>query len=221
MRRPRSPPQPSSAEANRLCLVVYTDCILIVRRNSAHCVLSGCHAHPIRGIEMESLKTKAGLAFTILLTFWSLLFTPIALADDAEKQLAGTWKLTAWILQVICEDTREPFGPNPKGRLVMTPEGHWMVIITGPNRRPAENTDEKGALLDSMLAYSGKYTIEGDKITITVDMSANEVFTGANQVQTRFFKLEGDKLTIRTPEIASAALPGKKVVGTNVFERER
>jgi len=51
-------------------------------------------------------------------------------------------------------------------------------------------------------------------------MSANEVFTGPAQVQTRFFKLDGEKLTVRTPEISSAALPGKKIVGTNIFERE-
>lgn len=170
---------------------------------------------------MNSLKGALGSAVTTLLTGWCLLLTTAAFADDTGKQLAGTWKLTAWTLQVIGEDTREPFGSNPKGRLVLTPESHWMVIITGANRRPAKSADEKAALLDTVLAYSGKYAIEGDKITITIDMSSNEVFTGANQVQTRFFKLEGDKLTIQTPEIASAALPGKKVVGTNVFERER
>jgi hypothetical protein len=157
----------------------------------------------------------------MMLTAWSLLLTPVAFADDAAKQLIGTWKLTAWTLQVIGEDTREPFGPNPKGRLVLTPEGHWMVIITGANRHPAKSTDAKAALLDSVLAYSGKYTIAGDKITITIDMSSNEVFTGANRVQTRFFKFDGDNLTIQTGEIASAALPGKKVIGTNIFERER
>ncbi len=170
---------------------------------------------------MKSLNRTAGTVLMMLLTFSSLLSIPIASADYVEKQLAGTWKLTAWSVQVIGEDTRQPFGPSPKGRLVMTGDGYWVVIITGANRRPAKSADEKAALLDSMLAYSGKYTIEGDKITIRVDMSSNEVFIGANQVQTRFFKLEGDKLTIRTPEIASAALPGKKVVGTNVFERER
>ena len=76
------------------------------------------------------------------------------------------------------------------------------------------------ALFDSVLAYSGKYTIEGDKITIQVDMSGNEVFTGPNQTQTRFFKIDGQQLIVRTPEINSAALPGKKIVGTNIFERE-
>lgn len=102
----------------------------------------------------------------------------------------------------------------------MTPDGHWIVIITGANRHPAKTVEEKIALFDSVLAYSGKYTVQGDEITIHVDMSGNEVFTGANQVQTRFFKLDGDKLIVRTPEISSAALPGKKIVGTNIFERE-
>ena len=122
---------------------------------------------------------------------------------------------------MIGEDSREPYGPNPKGRLVITPEGHWIAILTGANRRPAKTAEEKAALLDSSLAYSGRYTIEGDKVTTRVDMSTNEIFTGANQDQTRFFKVEGDKLLLRTPEIASAVLPGKKVVGTLNWERER
>ncbi len=142
-------------------------------------------------------------------------------AHDVPTRLFGTWKLASWVTQVIGEDSRQPYGPNPKGRLVITPEGHWIVIITGANRRPANTADEKAALLDSMLAYSGKYRIEGDKITTRVDMSSNEIYIGANQDQTRFFKIDGDKLVIRTPEIASAVLPGKRVVGTISWERER
>lgn len=145
-----------------------------------------------------------------------------ASADEIGKSLIGTWKLTGWTVRVVGEtEDKEPFGPSPKGRLVMTSDGHWIVIITGANRHAAKTAEEKVALFDSVLAYSGTYTIQGDEITIQVDMSANEVFTGANQVQTRFFKLDGEKLIVRTPEISSAALPGKKIVGTNVFERER
>jgi hypothetical protein len=142
-------------------------------------------------------------------------------ADNAAKQLIGTWKLVSWVTQVIGEDSREPYGPNPKGRLVITSEGHWIVIITAADRRAAKTTDEKASLLDSMLAYSGKYRIDGNKITTRCDMSSNEIYIGANQDQTRFFTVEGDKLDIRTPEIASAVLPGKKIVGTLSFERER
>ena len=94
-------------------------------------------------------------------------------------------------------------------------------ILTGANRKPAKTIEEKATLLDSILAYSGKYTVEGDKITTHVDMSSNEIYTGANQDQTRFFRIEGNKLTIRTPEIVSAVRPGQKAVGTITFERER
>ena len=64
-------------------------------------------------------------------------------------------------------------------------------------------------------------SVEGDKITIHVDMSSNEIYTGANQDQTRFFRMEGNRLILRTPEIASAVRPGQKAVGTITFERER
>ncbi len=169
---------------------------------------------------MSSVRCRIALALASL--FASLgCFVSLASAEDVSKQLAGSWKLTDWVLQVVGEGNREPFGPNPKGRLVITPEGRWIVIITGADRRPAKTNDEKLALFDSVLAYSGLSTVDGDRITIKVEISSNEVFTGANQIQTRFFTLEGDKLTVRTPEMTSAALPGKKVVGTNIFVRER
>jgi len=169
---------------------------------------------------MKHVINRVLLAFIALINTGHLL-VPVAFADEVQKQLVGTWKLTAWIVQVIGEGSREPYGPNPKGRLVITPEGHWIIVLTGANRQPAKTIDEKAALLDSMLAYSGKYRIEGDKITTRVEMSSNEIYTGANQDQTRFFKVEGDRLALRTPEISSAVLPGKKVVGTINFERER
>jgi hypothetical protein len=145
-----------------------------------------------------------------------------ALADEGAKALVGTWKLTGWLLRVVGEtEAKEPFGPNSKGRLVITQEGHWIIIVTAANRQPAKSTDEKAALLDSLLAYSGKYTVDGNKVTTKVDLSSNEVFSGANQNQMRFFAVEGDKLTLRTPEISSAALPGKRIVATLTWDRER
>jgi hypothetical protein len=72
-----------------------------------------------------------------------------------------------------------------------------------------------------MLAYSGKYTIDGNQITNRIDMSWNEVFTGARQIQTRFFSIEGDKLVLRTGLIASAVRPGQKAESILTWERER
>jgi len=115
----------------------------------------------------------------------------------------------------------EGFGPNPKGRLVITSDGHWIVIITRSDRSPAKNSDDKAALLDSMLAYSGRYTIDGDRITNRIDITHNEIFTGALQNQTRFFSVEGDKLVLRTGLMASSFRPGQKVDSILTWERER
>jgi hypothetical protein len=163
------------------------------------------------------MKRILALFFASCCLFW----TGLSFADDAAKQLAGTWKVVSLVTRFDGGDAVEPFGPNPKGRLVLTPEGHWMIILTGANRGPAKGLEEKAGLLDSMLAYSGKYTIEGNRMMIQVDMSWNEIYSGANQNQTRFFTVEGDKLTIRSPEIVSAVRPGQKAVATLLLERER
>ena len=152
------------------------------------------------------------IALALVMRLLSSLPIPVAFADDdAAKQVVGTWQLSAWTVQVVGEPgSREPYGPNPKGRLVLTPRGHWIIIITGANRTAAKTAEEKAALLDSMIAYAGKYRIEGDKVTTRVDISSSEFYTGASQDVVRYFKVDGDKLVLRTPEIASAVLVGKR-----------
>jgi hypothetical protein len=145
--------------------------------------------------------------------------TGLALAEDAARQLAGSWKLTSWTIQVIDGETTQPFGPNPNGRAVFTQEGVSAFMIARPDRKPATNDADSAALLKSLMVYTGKFKIDGDKLTTNVDLSWNEILTGTAQV--RFFKLEGDRLSIRTGEQASAVYPGKKVVGTLTWERER
>ena len=143
---------------------------------------------------------------TLALAAYCYVQPGLALAQDA-KQLVGTWKLASWQVQYVGEEAREPFGPNPKGRLIVAPDGYWSVIIAKANRKPATNNAERAALLRSMVAYTGRFTVEGDKITSPVDISWNEVNTGRNQ--TRFFKMEGEKLVIQMPEAGERAQSGQ------------
>jgi hypothetical protein len=158
--------------------------------------------------------------FAIVLATSCSVCPAYSFAQDAATQLVGTWKLISWLTRFDGGDTVEPYGPNAKGRLVLTPDRRWIIVLTGANRKPAKSVEEKAALLDTVLAYSGVYTVEADKITTHVEMSSNEIYTGANQNQTRFFRIEGNKLTLRTPEIVSAVRAGQKAVGTITFERE-
>jgi len=70
-----------------------------------------------------------------------------------------------------------------------------------------------------MGAYSGRYTVEGDKVVHRVDVSWNEAWTGTDQV--RFVKVEGDRLTITTAPgknpITGAQTTWRSGVGTRVL----
>ena len=157
--------------------------------------------------------------FAVAVAAYCSLAPGLALAQDTAKQLAGSWKLTSWTIQIIGGDATEPFGSNPKGRALFTPDGHVGFIIAGANRKPAANDAESAALLKTLLVYTGRFAIDGDKFTTKVDMSGNELLTGQDQV--RYFKLEGERMTIRTAEQVSSVFPGRKVIGTLTWERER
>ena len=136
-----------------------------------------------------------------------------AWAEEGAKALVGSWKLTGWTVRVVGEtEDKEPFGPNPKGRLVITPQGYWIVIITGANRHAAKTPEDKQTLFDSVLAYSGKYTVEGNKITVRVDMSDNEVFTGPSQVQTDFSTSTEKNLLCELPKSAAPLYPARRLL---------
>ncbi len=157
------------------------------------------------------------IAFAVAVYFY--LASGTALAQDAAKQLAGSWRLISWTIQIVGGDVTEPFGRNPKGRALITSDGYAAFVIAAANRKPAANDAESAALLKTLMVYTGPFKIENDQFTTKVDISWNELLTGQDQV--RFFKLDGNKLTIRTPEQASAVYPGKKVIGTLTWERER
>ena len=146
--------------------------------------------------------------------------SPIAASDTAQA-LVGSWKLTSYKVQFVGEDVIEPFGPRAKGALAVTDSGRWMVMLTGGDRQIATNDAERAQLLGSMIAWTGRFTVEGDKVMSKVDASWNELYTGQLETQVRFVKMDGDTLSLRSPEMESAVRPGKRAVATLTFVRER
>jgi hypothetical protein len=70
-----------------------------------------------------------------------------------------------------------------------------------------------------MLAYTGKYRLEGDEFITTVDASWNESWNGTEQ--SRRFKIEGDKLFIESAPAPSILFPGEVDFRRIVWGRER
>ena len=159
-------------------------------------------------------------ALCVLTLLASLLPQP-SLADDAAPRLIGSWRLISFQTKVVGEDAppRELFGPRPFGRLILTPARTMAAFIAKPDRKPPANEAEAAALLSSMIAYTGKFRLEGDKFVTTVDGAWNEIYKAHEQV--RYFTVDGNTLNIRTAEMPSGTLPGKLTVGTLVCEREK
>jgi hypothetical protein len=139
-------------------------------------------------------------------------------AADADG-LIGTWKLVSWQVIVENEPPQNVFGAHSKGFLVLTREGRSIVVTTAENRRSGMGDAERAALHKSMLAYSGKYRVEGNDFITVVDVSWNEEWNVTEQ--RRHFRIEGDKLFIESALAPSIVSPGKTDFRRIVWKREK
>ena len=114
-------------------------------------------------------------------------------ADD--EKLLGTWKLVSCFMEdVETKERKAVWGERPNGYLTLTTGGHWIVVQTAEGRKVPQTDDDRSAAFRSMLAYCGKYRVEGRKIIVNVDIAWDESWSGTEQV--RFFSIEGDRLHI-------------------------
>lgn len=105
----------------------------------------------------------------------------------ADDKLAGVWKLQSWAMEdAETKETKPALGEKPNGYLILTSEGRMMGLLPALVRQRPQTQAERNAGYRSMLAYSGPYRVEGDKLVIQVDVSRNEDWIGI--AQTRFFK---------------------------------
>ena len=84
------------------------------------------------------------------------------------ERLIGTWRLIS--IQFELADTGERFDlydPHPQGFLILTDGARLMVMVTSADREPPRDEADGAALFESMMAYSGKYRVEGEDKFIT------------------------------------------------------
>ena len=134
--------------------------------------------------------------------------------------LLGTWRLESLRLQMQdTGDVVEPFGPDPRGSIIFTPDGRMMTVITASRRAPPTTETETAAAFRGMMAYTGRFTVERDRVVTEVDAAWDPAWEETRQV--RIAKLEGDRLTL-TSEVQEHPLhPGRKLRGIVVWARQR
>ena len=119
------------------------------------------------------------------------------IADD----IVGRWNIVSWF-QLYDDGRRQaPLGENLDGFIRYTPDGDMVCMIanadlpdfvSGGQWNASEA--ERAKAYSSMLAYAGKWRIEGDGIVHAVEQSLFPNWKGGDQ--RRQLRLEGEVLFI-------------------------
>ena len=135
--------------------------------------------------------------FSLLAALFICLFAQPGIGAQGNT-LVGTWKLVSYQVEVQATGQKLPvMGDKPTGYVTFLPAGRVFFLLTGEGRKPAKSDQERARLLDTLVAYTGTYRIEGDTWTTDVDVAWNPEWLGTKQM--RSFKLEGDRLNVVTP----------------------
>lgn len=137
------------------------------------------------------------------------------------EQLTGRWDIVSW-LQLYEDGRRQaPLGENLEGFIRYMADGDMVCMIadasqpnfaTGGQWNASEA--ERARAYSSMLAYAGKWRIEGETVIHAVEQSLFPNWKGGDQ--RRHVRLEGETLFIEahleqgTPEARTAQLKWRR-----------
>jgi hypothetical protein len=118
-----------------------------------------------------------------------------AFAENADK-LFGTWKVLSAVVEDVETKEKTPlYGERPRGYLILLPSGRMMALLVSEGRKEPQTDEERAAAYRFMVAYTGKYTVEGNKWTTRPDVAWNERYM---RDQVRYFRLDRDRLIVET-----------------------
>ncbi len=139
-------------------------------------------------------------------------------ADDGSKVI-GIWKLLAYDAESQATGAKEPvMGQNPTGYAIFTSEGRVMFVLTGEGRKVPKTVQDRAELLNTLIAYTGLYRVDGDMWINKVDVAWNPEWVGTEQ--RRSFTVDGDRLQVITPPGVRPNWPEKGVMRSRLtFER--
>jgi hypothetical protein len=122
----------------------------------------------------------------------------------------GSWLLVALYNETDGKKT-EPFGPNPRGSMLLTPDGRFSMVLMREslpkfvsNVRTKGTAEENQAVVHGSVAAIGTYKVVGDKEqTLNLHIEGSTFPNWDGQDQKRPITVTGDelKVTNNTPSI--------------------
>lgn len=133
--------------------------------------------------------------------------TSMVSAQDKGAGLAqGNWILVELYNEADGKKT-EPFGPNPRGSMLLTPEGRFSMILMqaslpkfAANVRTKGTVGENQAVVQGSVAAFGTYMVTGEKeLTLNLHIEGSTFPNWDGQDQKRPMTINGDELKVINP----------------------
>ena len=121
--------------------------------------------------------------------------TALPIGEAVVDRVVGTWRLETFEIEDLAGQKR-PWGRNTHGLLIYSSTGHMSASINREIENRSENWHQN--LFDSILFYSGTFSVEGDTITHSVTEASNPERIGKQMI--RHATLVGDLLQLRSPK---------------------
>jgi Lipocalin-like domain len=142
---------------------------------------------------------------TAILALALVVAFPASSFAQTNDKLVGTWKLVSVSSSTSAGERNEtPYGASPVGFLTYTQEGRVTAMISYDGRKPLSNGDrslatveEQAQAFKTFIAYAGRYTLSGDKVTHHVEISSFQNYVNTDLV--RNIRFQGDRIILTTP----------------------
>jgi hypothetical protein len=134
--------------------------------------------------------------------------------------IEGAWKVVSYDIEFQDNGERRPsLGTRPNGYLIFGPQGRMMAYLEADGRKAPKTDAERAAAYRTLVAYTGKYRVQGKKWITKVDGAWNVEWIGTEQE--RSFNLNGDRLSVIAQWNPNPLYDGRMTRGHLTFEREK
>lgn len=130
---------------------------------------------------------------------------------EEEASVLGTWRLKSF-QELRGETMIDVFGSSARGFITYGPEGYMSALIAGGDRKRFRGAwkdippREKADSFDALVAYAGRYSFSGDRVTHHVEVSWIPNWEGRDLVRDARF-IGKDCLELRTvPDLTGQPL---------------
>jgi hypothetical protein len=142
---------------------------------------------------------------TLGLLVLSVILSTGEVCAQTAKDLAGTWTLVSVVAEQGGNKT-EPFGPHPKGILMVDANGHYVIALAraglpkvASNNRTTGTPEENQAIVGGSLTHFGTLAVNAADKTITFKIETATFPNWDGTEQKRAFTVTGDELTYTVP----------------------